>query len=239
MITNKQENFKNNYNELDDFIRKMTGSGRNIPFPEMISKAETMSNIVKNFKDDLININTLRNAIIHTKSGIFIAEPHDDTIKLIKYIYNQLTKPSKAEDYAKKVLLLCSETDNALLILNKMHNYNFSQIPVVKNNEITNLLTLETFARWLDKKIENNESFENSKVLEVINESEGLLEYKVIDRSKTIYDVISIFEESSKNGQPLKALLTKINGGKTLKILTLYDLANLYNLIKRSNYENL
>ncbi|WP_209332332.1 hypothetical protein [Lunatimonas salinarum] len=85
-MTNAQI-FLDHYNELDKLFAKALNQTEHAPFSQRIKDLIPRNSIVRSYKDDLFQLGNLRNAISHqSKGGVPIAEPFEETVKLVEKI---------------------------------------------------------------------------------------------------------------------------------------------------------
>jgi len=179
------------YNKIDLYLRMEGNYDSNTSFTYKIKNSSNKAAI--RFKEDLISLGELRNAIVHNpKVGEnAIAEPHDKTVDLIKKIYFEITDPKKVIPKFQFEVLGAEKEDYINDILVEMKNYSFSQFPVYnQEGEIIELINTNTISRWLSSQIEEKGTIiiENVKVKDLLSEIEFKKNYKFISRNTSIYD---------------------------------------------------
>lgn len=86
---NNSEIFLDFYNKIDAYIKKQDKFESSMSFSQKIKNSK--NKIVQRFSDELISLAELRNAIVHNPKigNKAIAEPHNETVTIIKEIYKK------------------------------------------------------------------------------------------------------------------------------------------------------
>ena len=90
----RSDEFINYYNLIDEYLGK---EGKYDSTCSFSHKVKTSTNkVVNRYRDELISLGELRNAIVHiprnVNDGKVIAEPHPETVDLIKKLYNETVR---------------------------------------------------------------------------------------------------------------------------------------------------
>lgn len=234
------------FNELDNFLRNKYGyQDRHIGFGKMIDELVYDKNnlIIKEYKDKLATVADLRNIIVHSKRGSDmkpIAEPHLEVVETLERIKEKVMNPPKALNKIAtgiSKISYASMNDNAMKVMIKMHEKNFSHIPILDDGKVVGVFSEDTIFSYLtenqivaiDKDITINEFKEYIPVDKHINEF-FIYENKDI----TIDKVIPLFQGDLKNNKRLAAVFLTENGQpqeRLLGMITIWDIAG-YDLTK-------
>ena len=127
------ELFKQAFNEIENLLKKITKSDNYVTFKVLVEKAASSNKVIKNYQFDLLEYGDLRNAIVHSSTKKFLAEPYDETVNNIQRILKQIENPPKLEIFKQQGILVCDVNDNIDKILLMMKEKNFSQVPVYED----------------------------------------------------------------------------------------------------------
>lgn len=197
-------------------------------------KVKTSSNnIVKRYKDELISLGELRNAIVHNPKigNKVIAEPHEETVFRLKELHEKITNPKKVIPEFQFEILGAKEDDYLNYILIEMRKKSFSQFPVFNNeNDVIELINTNTISRWLSTQLEDRGTImvEKIKVKDLIQEIEFRNNYKFISRDASIYDAYDLFvNHVNSEKRNLDVLFITASGRNTEKILGLITIEDI------------
>lgn len=227
------EKFLKAYNEIDKFLIK---DGNFDSYKSYTYKLKNSSNrSVRRFKDELIAMGELRNAIVHNpKIGEkAIAEPHDNITERIQYIRDSLIKPETVNKFFFEVVG-ANEDETATDVLKKMKEYSFSQFPVFNGEKITEVINSNTVARWCASNIDDEGTLliENLKIKDLLDHVEFKYNFKMVDRTTTIDEVYFLFiDHIKKNNCNLDVVFITHNGKNGEKLLgcvTIDDIAPFF-----------
>lgn len=230
----KSDKFIEYYNRIDAFLKKEGDYDSYASFTYKIKSSKNKA--VKRFKDELISLGELRNAIVHNpKIGDkTIAEPHQETIARIEKIHVEITNPQKVIPAFQFEIFGAEKEDYINDILIKMKICSFSQFPVYSSKkEVIELINTNTISRWLSSQLEHNGTIiiENAKVKDLIPEIEFKKNFKFISRNTSIYEAYDYFiYQINKEKRNLDVLFITNSGKeeeKLLGLITIEDIANL------------
>lgn len=226
------DDFLNYYNLIDVYLRKTGNLGPEVTFSQKVKTSP--NNVVKRYKDELLSLGELRNAIIHNPKigNKVIAEPHEETVIRIKELYEKITNPKKVIPEFQFEILGAKEDDYLNDILVEMRRKSFSQFPIFnKENVVIELINTNTISRWLSAQIEDNGTImvEKIRVKDLIPEIEFRNNYKFISRDKSIYDAYDLFvnhvNSEKRNLDVLFITTSGKNSEKLLGLITIEDIA--------------
>lgn len=213
------EKFIDTYNKIESFINKSEDYDSYATYSYKIKNSK--NRVVQRFKDELISLGELRNAIVHNpKYGNKpIAEPYEKTVDRIEELYSKITNPKKVIPLFQFDVLGAEKEDFINEILIEMKTKSFSQFPVFnEKKEVIELINTNTISRWLANKIEKDGTImiEKSKIKDLIPEIEFKENYEIISRSTSIYEAYERFiEQINKKGRNLDVIfITHSGGGK-------------------------
>ncbi|MBP7507788.1 MAG: CBS domain-containing protein [Prolixibacteraceae bacterium] len=226
------EDFLDYYNKIDLYLRK---AGNHNPEVTFAQKVKTSSNaVVKCYKNELLSLGELRNAIIHypkIKNKV-IAEPHEEVVLQIKDLHEKIINPIKVIPEFHHEVLGAHEDDFINNILLEMGKRSFSQFPVFdKNGFVIEVISTNTIARWLSSQLESNGTIivEKVKIKALMDEIEFRENYKFISRNTSIYTAYDLFighiNTFKRNLDALFITSTGKREEKLLGLVTIEDIA--------------
>ena len=226
------EEFVEYYNLIDKYLKNEGGYDSYASFSEKIKGSK--NKVVKRFKDELISLGELRNAIVHTPkiSGRIIADPHPETVVEIKKLYHMITNPKRVIPAFQFEVLGANENEFINDILIKMKENSFSQFPIFnEEGQVIELINTNTIARWLSDKVGENGTImlEKARVKDLIFSIEFKKNYRFISRETSVFEAYDIFiNQIVLKRRNLDALLISHSGKETEKLLgiiTIEDIA--------------
>ncbi len=217
-------------------------SKRHVPFYQLVDHAAETDDIVKTNQVELKEYADLRNAIVHERiDGEPIAEPHEEAVKALEKIRALLERPPTVGEFYTKPIIVCQPSDRIGEAAAKMLEKGFSQIPVYSDGRCLDVLTSDTITRWLAARFSNGiELLEEETVAEVLKFTSKKPHHDFIGRSATIMNAIARFEEFSRRGARLAALIITEDGdcgSEPCGIITTGDLTDLYEKVELRRIE--
>lgn len=188
--------------------------------------------IVKEYSSDLYSIGYLRNAIVHNDSSSYFAIPTEAKLKKIEVIIDKLKNPKIIDKYTN-ILLAADKDDTLYEVMEKMISNDFSQIPLIVNDQFHNMITLENILKTLW----SEDGFDSIKQIKVTDEKVKSIfdnNYSRMSKNSFVIDVINEFDNIERNGKPIMAILINDpdNCDHVIGIITQYDIHKLYKEIK-------
>lgn len=232
------ERFISSYNKIDDFLRDYLKKEKYVPFNQLVNEASKSHSTVRMYREDLKEYKDLRNAIVHDSiDGQTIAEPHDEVVRTIEKIEKLLTDPPRVIPLFKKRVFSLPEDTPVAKALKMMYESSFTQIPILDREDVfIDLLTVYTISRWLGASIKDDElNLTDIRISQVLNHRQDHFRYRFISRSTSIVEVLELFQQATREGKRLEAVLITENGNlteKLLGIITPWDLPVIYNKLQ-------
>lgn len=188
------ERFISAYNQIDHYLRELLPTSYHPGFSQLVRQAaqQHMVFFIK-FKDDLLEYAELRNAIVHSRNhGKVLASPLNDVVLHIEYIRDLLFKPRMAGEVFKRERIWQLHThdtlDKALVLLK---NHKISQIPVLHDNTIVDVLNTNTVVYWLAEHY--SESVLETPLSNVLPYKEHNRNFYVVSEKTDVFEVASLF----------------------------------------------
>ncbi|MBB5235566.1 CBS domain-containing protein [Deinococcus budaensis] len=115
--------------------------------------------------------------------------------------------------------------------LTVMSRDSLSQLPVYWNGVFVDLLTADTVSRWLGANVRDELVDLTVPVGEVLPHKESVEKYAFVPRSESLLGMIGAFDDHTRRGERLSAVLITQHGRATenlLGIVTAYDLPRAF-----------
>lgn len=226
------EKFLQTFSSIEKWLKTLTSSDRREPFYRLVDLASRKNRAVNRYRDDLKEFADLRNAIVHERSdGHVIAEPNERALRDFQRLESVLLEPPKVIPKFQIDVRTRSVEESVGDAVTDMRTGSFSQLPVLRNDEVVEVLTAETVVRWLASEFANELVVPwETQIEEVLPHTEDKDHYGFLSRDATVLDVVSVFREFAERGKDLDAILLSHDGSRSqqlLGIVTVYDLPEL------------
>lgn len=221
------------YNKIDAFLEKEQGLDYHESYTKKVRSSK--NKIVRKFKDELVSMGELRNAIVHNPliGKEPIAEPHNHIVKRITFLYEEISNPEKVTPKFQFKVIGTTEDDFLVDLLALMKPRSISQVPIYnEKGRVVELLNTNTIARWLAEKAKENQPLDLSKVKikELMSQIEHEKNYDFIAKDASLYEAHDRFiDHIKKKKRNLEALFITENGKQhesILGMLTIGDVAD-------------
>lgn len=222
------------FNTIDKFLRGRVNSPNYIPFYRVVDLASEKNAAVRRYKDDLKEFANLRNAIVHERTDVtyVIAEPHDETVKKIQYIQNEVCKPQAVIPLFTREVIKFTIDDTLVDLLKTIKKYHYTQFPIYDANRFVGLLTENGITRWLTQGVDHGSiSLSEIKLSDVFQFEREKNNFVFISKETDIYETQEIFKNMlDKSGPKLDAVLITYSGKQDeelIGIITAWDMINI------------
>lgn len=222
------DRFVSAYNEVDEWMRKSTGSDRNVGFSNVLLDFERKMYLGTD-GDFLRSVADLRNVLIHRRTlpHLEMATPTEPVIHRLELIRDKMLDPPKVYPRFQKQVAIVSPKDSLEEVMRMVSALDYSQFPVVDGNDFVGLLTENGITRWLARKIVGSMSlvdFADAQVSDLVCNEESRENFLFVPRRMAISEV----REKFRGNGLLESVLITENGRKGEKLLGLmnrWDLA--------------
>ena len=218
------------FNKIEQFLRKTTGSGDNITFSELLTRANN-NYIVNRYYSVLKEHAKLRNVISHKRGTEFFAMPTDLALLSITKIKKYLIKPKKVKELIYNTPLVLTPNTTIIETLKIIKSKGYSQFPVYDNNEYLGVITSNSIIMWFASAAESSgeiiEDLSKLTVSDLLKYNEELDSAEFISENITATEFISGLSRNKKSS----IWIMTMNGLKNQKpkyIITAYDYDKLY-----------
>lgn len=209
------------YNRIDKALLKMTNLASHMSFSRKIDKAKEMNALIRQYEDDLREFGSLRNVIIHNRTGhqYAIAEPHDEVVKLIEMIEDKLSHPLTVNELFQRKVHTLQAQESLAKGLEVIKTNKFNQLPIYQKKRFIGLVTANGIMNWLADQQADCVSAEYPTLLDVYNHEKRKKTYRFVKSTMSVYEAEEFFKKSITSGRRLEAILITEQGGKDEKLL--------------------
>lgn len=217
------------FSELEKYLRASGNADKTSSFYQLVERNAATNSVVRRYKDDLKEYADLRNAIVHERTdGHVIAEPNERALTDFERIRTAILSPPKVVPQFQRQVKTRETCESIGHAVTDMQMGSFSQLPILNDDKVVDLLTSETVVRWLASEMGNElVSLKDTAISSVLVHVEDAENYCFLPRNASLHEAVSCFEDFTARGKDLDAILIT-DGGKPdqslLGILTVYDL---------------
>lgn len=224
------QQFEADYNAIDHYLRKASGSDRHVSFVHLINEY-SRRHLGWRDADMLKTIAEVRNAIVHGKTEAYryVAVPTPAIAQNLSACRDRLLTPvlviPKFQRKVEKVSIDGS-LGNVLKIIAKR---DYSQFPAYEGDRFRGLLTENGITRWLAHHVDTSLSLvdlDDVPVKKVLSNEDHRKNYRFVARSVRVDDVSSLFSMHAM----MEAVLITATGNESealLGIATRWDMIHL------------
>ncbi|PID22019.1 hypothetical protein CSV61_07335 [Sporosarcina sp. P3] len=215
------ERFLIAFNRIDKSLMKITDLPNHLSFSKKIDKAKSQNALIARYEDDLREFGSLRNAIVHNRTGFdyAIAEPHDEIVELIEGIDERLSHPVTVKDLFSGKVHTVQADESLATGLRLVRKWKINQLPIYKKGQFIGLITADGIMNWLADQDSESISREIPTLLDVYNHEKRRKTYRFVKSSMSVYEAEGFFRKSIATGKRLEALLITEQGGKDEKLM--------------------
>ncbi len=216
------------FNQLEKFLRDQL-EDKTLGFSEMVGKWNDLGYLSHNYYRDLVQFARLRNAIVHDYArGKVIAEPSDYAVKRIRQLCQDVCRPKRLHELFNKKIITAGIQDKISEVLSLFWQHKISQIPVVENGKIINVLNTNTISWWFSATHPDN--FQVAPIGEVLSYMEHQRNFALLSENAKFPEAVKLFRESYSKvnrGWFMDAILITTNGQPELPIKGIIVLEDL------------
>lgn len=215
------ERFLIAFNRIDKSLTAITNMPGHLSFAKKIGKAKTKNALIARHEDDLHEFSSLRNAIVHNRTGFdyAIAEPHDEIVQLIESIDKRLSDPVTVRDLFSRKVHTVQSDESLATGLRLIKERKVNQLPIYQKGRFIGLITANGIMNWLADQETECISREIPTLFDVYNHEKRQETYRFVKCTMPIYEAEGYFRKSISSGRRLEALLITEQGGKDEKLL--------------------
>ena len=192
--------------------------------------------VVNEYIDTLRLYGKLRNALSHNYDDDPIADPHEDTVRGIKHLYESITKPQLVSQIMTEKPVVFSVGDDAYEALGVMDKNWYTSVPVYRGEDLVGVLSERSMLRWAVASADDDVKLAELRTLADIEEyldtpddSETDL-YYFVAKDTDVYTVRDLFDRAIRDGKRVAAVFVTHSGKiseSLLGIVTAWDLSRI------------
>jgi len=229
-MSQNADKFLNTFNAVERYLENKFNQGNFAPFRFLLRRAAAKDPIIRQNQDLLYMCGDLRNVLVHNDrfGGRTIAEPLDAVVVEFEKVRELIEHPGRIDQFEKKVFY-CFLNDTLDKALQLMINHKITQIPVMDNNKIVEVLNGNHISFWLAN--QSSVSPSQTKISEVLKTAEYKRNFEIIPRSMSVYEAAELYRNSYQaepKNRYFDALIITENGKpheKMTGIIVLKDIA--------------
>ena len=232
--------FVNVYNELSEYMEKELNLKDYRSHVQMLNIMSKKNHTVKTYYDELRTFANLRNIIIHDSTSKYnpIAEPHVEVVERYEYIFNKLRNPPTAYDAATKAKdLVFASLDMRLLdCVKKMHDKNYSYMPVKDDNRFIGVLSGDSIFTYM-RKNSTTTIHDNLKIADLGDSIREHIDerYCHVSKDTPLSQIIDMYSNDIQEGRRLGAVFVTATGSSDEKIMGMISAWNLIDYIGKED----
>ncbi|GKV66111.1 hypothetical protein NCCP2331_22640 [Sporosarcina sp. NCCP-2331] len=209
------------YNRIDKILAKMTDLPPHFSFSRRVDKAKDKNALISHYEEELREFGSLRNAIVHNKTGLdyAIAEPHDIIVEMIESIEEKLSNPQTVKDLFQGKVHTLQANESLATGLKLIREKKFNQLPIYHKKRFIGLITANGIMNWLADQNKDDISREIPTLFDVYNHEKRKNTYRFIKSTLSVYEAEEYYKRSILKGNRLEALLITEQGGKDEKLI--------------------
>lgn len=222
---NNSDQFLSIYNKLDNELRSMDHAENYVGFTSIVNRLSKSRKLIKHFRNQLLEYNDLRNAIVHERiDGRVIAEPNDYALKDFQRIYDRIVSPKLALDVCKGSVKSLKSESKLSAALNLMQKDNLSVIPIYDHGAFVEMLNAETITAWLKNNIRTDAvNLSDTLIKDVLSYRSDQKKTVLVSRNTSVFEIIDIYKKNVYEANQIDAILVTHNGKASEKPLGLID----------------
>jgi len=224
------------YNELSEYMEKELNEKNFRSHVQMLNIMSKKNHIIKSNYDELRTFANLRNIIVHDSTGSYnpIAEPHPEVVKRYQHILNQLINPPTALSICTKAADMFFAHPNMKLIdcIKKMHDRNFSYIPVCMNEKLIGVLSGDSIFTYM-RRNSTTSIHEEFRIRDLGDSIKDHIDerYCFVNKDLSLGEITSMYINDIKDGKRLGAVFVTETGSENEKIMGMISAWGLIDFI--------
>lgn len=223
------------FNRIDAALARLAMPDRPQGFADRTRLAAQRSEIVAEHQEELRLLGRLRNAIAHeSRDSQPIAEPHGRTVMAATRLAELLEHPPVLVDVLDQgMVVTCRDSDAIGPIIQRMHEADFSQVPVLSSSDSMRLMTAETILHWI---AENGAVPDlQTAVSSVMDHSDSCDAAAFLPAESNVGDALRVFRAADLDERRYWAVIVTRTGTdreEPLAIATTSDIVKLHRAVQ-------
>ncbi|MEQ8791329.1 MAG: CBS domain-containing protein [Pirellulaceae bacterium] len=206
--------FLSAFNAIETYLRDLIEADASRSFSELVHQASHDHALVRRLSAELRHLADLRNFLVHRfQEAEPLAVPSGLSMQKVERIRDALLQPQLLHSLFHKVVVCCRPEDSVGAAAQKMHEHDFSQLPVYDGKQSVGLLTTDTVARWLSSRLASGVGLvEEESVRDVLACQQYEQTQEFASHRATVTDAFGWWEKHFHRGRPLQAILLTPHG---------------------------
>lgn len=205
------------FNEIEGHFRHVLDQDETAGFTSMLGDYEQRFRLPEEQRRFLREMSPLRNAISHGLyyGGRPIAEPNPEVVDKISLLSKLiLTPPTVWDCLGLRGIKVSVTTPEKPIrsVLQLVHDYDYSQVPVYEGKHYVRLLTTNCIARWLAARLDKTDLRGDERVSAVLEYSESHERALLVPKSTTAAEAVSLLSQPGSDGYRPTALILTTTG---------------------------
>jgi len=223
------EEFLNEFCAIERYLKDLSGQKNDPPFSSVLKDAAKKNKVVNRYLSELKAFAQLRNLLSHERyDNEYLAKPSETIILGIRKIHKKIVAQPLLYSLCRKNILTFEGTNKIQDVVVAMRKYNFSQVPILNQQQIYGVLSANTISRWLGSdQTDDIVCTSETNVNDVMSHQEYTDNYVILSRSDTFGKAIAKFDKYSSQGKQLDAIFITESGLKNQKILGIVTLSDI------------
>jgi predicted transcriptional regulator len=245
--TTKQDNaeqFLNSFNRIEQYLSSVFDSTKHVGFKRLVDKLSHTDSLVGLYKQDLIEFNELRNAIVHRSTGEMIAQPSDQALRKIQLLEQKLTNPPTALEVASKPVFVVQSNEYIANLVRTMEREHYAYVPVYEGKKMMGVFSEHTLTKWLasiasDQGFTINEQHVDQVYDFLDSQDDKYNAYRFVAKDKDAFSIREDFIQYMSKNKRLGAVFVTNSGSpqeEILGIITAWDIHKLGEYVAPRNY---
>jgi predicted transcriptional regulator len=184
------------FNQIEKYLtEKLDGKIQSSRFNDKISRWQEMGYLSRRQLQDLKQIGKLRNALVHEYyDEEVIAEPSLKIVERIEQLREDICRPKRLHELFAKNIITVDLKDRIGSVLNLFWKNKISQIPVLEEDKIVDILNTNTISWWAAAT--NPDNLQDTRIKELLSYSEYKKNFEILDQNAKLPEAVRLFRES-------------------------------------------
>lgn len=198
----EKEKFLNLFVELEKALKDELND-QTLTFSQSLwaMKNKEGNNIIKQYKDEIDIIRSMRNIFAHERGGkpFELVLPTPRAIAILEHIVHSLKSPmtiAQFVDLQSKATYWYTDTHTLKDVLNTIETKGIDKFPIFNNNQLVNVLTRTGIVNWLASVRQQTFSLKEVLIKDVLA-FEYKVPYEVVTSSTRLFHMLDKFEQAN------------------------------------------
>jgi predicted transcriptional regulator len=216
------------FRDIEQHLRTATRASDSADFQTLLNDAIDAFPGPRLYQHELRQFAMLRNAILHrpNRGGEPIADPRLDVVEQIEKIRTVLLSAPALLAVLSPGVTVTTATSSVDEASRRMLDGDFSQLPVLEDGAMVDLLTSDAISRWMASELRDHGRVLPETPVRHVAGYDSDRVYELVDRSATVLSALDLFAHHQRLGRMLHAILIakRLPAGPLVAIATVTDL---------------